>query len=100
MANCGKAAASLTPFTAFACVLEDGHEGECTPGGNCVAHGLYVGEPNVPPQCPRWPLCARRRACNKCSGEMVLMDQRWGKELWKCKSCNAEMTEEDDDEQP
>jgi hypothetical protein len=56
---CGKPAASLTPFTAFACVLDEGHEEECRPGGNCVAHGPYVGSPNVPPQCPRWPDCIK-----------------------------------------
>lgn len=56
---CGKAAALLTAFAAFACVLDDGHEGDCRPGGTCIKHGPYVGEPDVPPQCPRWPECLK-----------------------------------------
>lgn len=91
MPNCGKPAAPLTPLTSFACVLAEGHERECCPGGNCVAHGPYVGEPNVFPQCPRWPCCAiPPRPCGKCDGGMVVMDERMGKRLWKCKGCNAQ----------
>lgn len=56
--KCGKYAA---PFIAggpsWACVLDSGHEGECRPGGTCFKHGAYVAEPNVSPQCPKWPDC-------------------------------------------
>ncbi len=58
--KCGKYAAPLLPFEYFPCVLDPGHEGDCRPGGVCVTHGPYVGEPGVPPVCPH-PVeeCAR-----------------------------------------
>lgn len=61
MALCGKHAASFIPRWGqyFSCVLPPEHDGECRPGGECVAHGPYVGEPNVPPQCPKWPACLK-----------------------------------------
>jgi hypothetical protein len=57
--KCDKPAASLNPRRGeyFSCVLLEGHEGECRPGGNCFKHGEYVGEPNKPPKCPHWPNC-------------------------------------------
>lgn len=57
--NCGKHAASLVPRLGmyFPCVLDEGHKGDCAPGGTCVKHGPYVGKLDVPPQCPQWPDC-------------------------------------------
>lgn len=54
-AKCGKFAGSLHPRLGlnYACMLQVGHEGECQPGGTCVAHGEYVGAT----QCPHWPEC-------------------------------------------
>lgn len=48
--KCGKPAASLIPRwgMSYACVLDKGHEGECQPGGNCFAHGPYVGTTQCP----------------------------------------------------
>ena len=36
------------------CALEEGHEGECQPEGNCVRHGHYIGL-----RCPHWPTCIK-----------------------------------------
>jgi len=57
--TCGKPAAPLVPRWgwSFACVLAPGHDGECCPGGDCIAHGKYVGRPGETPQCPEWPRC-------------------------------------------
>lgn len=57
--TCGKPAAPLTALEWFTCVLEEGHDGDCRPGGTCLKHGAYVVEPNVVPQCPRWPECIK-----------------------------------------
>ena len=53
---CGKPAASLVPRWGwyFACYLPPNHEGECQPGGDCIAHGRYIGS-----RCPRWPECVK-----------------------------------------
>lgn len=58
--KCGKFAASFSPKRGeyFSCVLQPNHEGECRPGGTCVKHGKYIGEPNVTPCCHKWPDCA------------------------------------------
>ena len=36
----------------FACALPKGHEGSHQRGGNCFAHGKYIGD-----RCPEWPKC-------------------------------------------
>ena len=55
-AKCGEAAAPFIPRwgMSFACVLPKGHKGEHQQGGNCFAHGEYVGA-----QCPKWPECVK-----------------------------------------
>lgn len=60
---CGKPAALLTPFMSYPCVLAEGHQDQCRPGGCCVAHGPYIGQPHVCPQCPRWPSCIKDALC-------------------------------------
>lgn len=35
----------------FTCVLDEGHDGNCRPGGTCVQHGEYSSEPGKPPNC-------------------------------------------------
>jgi len=49
---CGAPVGTLTPFHAYCCVMSKGHEGEHQRGGDCIAHGEYIGE-----QCPQWPQC-------------------------------------------
>jgi len=57
--KCGKFAAPWIPRRGeyFSCVLLEGHEGECRPGGTCFKHGEYSSEPGRPPKCPQWPSC-------------------------------------------
>jgi hypothetical protein len=52
--RCNKPAAPFIPRWGmyWACALEEGHEGECMPGGTCYAHGEYIGM-----QCPKFPEC-------------------------------------------
>jgi hypothetical protein len=59
--KCGHFAASWIPREGlyFSCVLPEGHEGECRPGGSCKAHGEFVGLPHQTPLCPRWPDCVK-----------------------------------------
>lgn len=56
--ECGKFAQSFIPRWGMylACVLEEGHEGECLPGGTCVRHGFYARIGG----CPHWPTCIRK----------------------------------------
>lgn len=61
----------------YACVLNEGHAGNCKPGGSCVAHGPYVCD-GYPIQCPKWPACVEDQlksgAASPVSGEKARPD--------------------------
>lgn len=53
MEKCGEFAGHLIAGASwFPCALPKGHLGDHQHGGNCFAHGEYVGS-----QCPQWPSC-------------------------------------------
>lgn len=54
--KCGQPAAPFIPRwgMSFSCALPKGHKGDHQQGGNCFAHGEYIGK-----QCPQWPSCAQ-----------------------------------------
>lgn len=66
--KCGQRAEPIVPRLgiSYACVLPKGHTGEHRGGGDCFAHGEYVGK-----QCPKWPECighASSKAARKDGG--------------------------------
>lgn len=52
--KCGKCAEALIPRWGMyrPCEKPRGHFGECVPGGECFAHGYYLGY-----NCPYYPKC-------------------------------------------
>lgn len=74
----------IAGHSTFACVLEKGHQGEHRRGGNCFAHGRYVGA-----QCPQWPHCVNVLRSNCASCGTSLRRASW-KDAWYCPECNVE----------